>query len=200
MIEKDDVIAFFDMWAPRWDADMVRDDRIINTILDNAGVKKGTGVLDVGCGTGVLVPYYLERGVLSVTGVDISPKMAAIARSKFKDDNVTILCCDAETDEIGPAYDSIVIYNAFPHFREQEKLLSRLSSLLVPGGILTVAHGMSREKVISHHSGSASRVTQGLPTAEELAETPLEGVEVTTVISDDRMFQVCWKKTLPLMK
>ena len=72
MIKKTDVIDFFDRCAPSWDAEMVRSDEKINTILDNARVHSGSRVLDVACGTGVLMPDYLSRGVASVTGIDIT--------------------------------------------------------------------------------------------------------------------------------
>lgn len=193
MIDKDEVIAFFDSWAPEWDAGMVCDDEVIDIILDNAGVHSGSRVLDVACGTGVLVPYYLMRSVSSVTGVDISPGMIAVARSKFGQDNVHLICADAETGSFGTGFDSIVIYNAFPHFADSGRLIGNLVSMLSPGGILTVAHGMSRDRVNSHHSGSASRVSNGLPEAEDLAALFSEHLEVTAVISDDRMYQVCGK-------
>ena len=78
MIDKREVIAFFDRCAPAWDAGMVRHEPVIEAILDNAGVGSGMRVLDVACGTGVLFPDYLARGA-SVTGIDISPEMARIA-------------------------------------------------------------------------------------------------------------------------
>jgi demethylmenaquinone methyltransferase/2-methoxy-6-polyprenyl-1,4-benzoquinol methylase len=56
MIETKEVIEFFDRLAPGWDAEMVRSDEIIRIILDNAGVTAGKNVLDVACGTGVLIP------------------------------------------------------------------------------------------------------------------------------------------------
>ncbi len=193
MIDKDEVIAFFDSWAPEWDAGMVCDDEVIDIILDNAGVHSGSRVLDVACGTGVLVPYYLKRNVSSVTGVDISPGMIAVAESKFGQTEVRFLCADAETGSFGTGFDSIVIYNAFPHFADSGRLIGNLVSMLSPGGILTVAHGMSRDRVNSHHSGSASRVSNGLPEAEDLAALFSGHLEVTAVISDDRMYQVCGK-------
>ena len=96
MIEKKEVIEFFDRLASDWDAGLIRNEEIINTILDNAGVTAGKDVLDVACGTGVLIPDYLKRKVRSVTGVDISPKMAEIAKEKFPQEQVTILCGDVE--------------------------------------------------------------------------------------------------------
>ena len=193
MIDKNEVIAFFDSWAPRWDSDMVCNDFVINTILDNAGVHEGAKVLDVACGTGVLVPYYIDRNVSSVLGVDISPKMIEIAKGKFLSDNVTFVCSDAETGFFGSDFDCIVIYNAVPHFSDADKLICNLGRMLKKDGILTVAHGMSREKINSHHR-NVDNVSNGLMPASELADLFEKHLDVTAVISDDRMYQVCGKR------
>ena len=193
MIETKEVIEFFDRLAPGWDAEMIRNDEIINIILDNAGVKAGKDILDVACGTGVLIPDYLERGVASVTGIDISPKMAEIAKEKFPQSEVEILCGDVETTEFGKQFDCIVVYNAFPHFPDPERLIAKLASLLKPGGTLTVAHGMSREKIDAHHHGSAGHVSNGLMSAEDLAVIFGKNLKVTTVLSDNRMYQIVGK-------
>ena len=194
MIETNEVIAFFDRLAPGWDVEMIRNDEIINTILDNAGVTAGKDVLDVACGTGVLIPDYLRRDVASVTAIDISPRMAEIAQGKFPQEEVTILCGDVETADFGKQFDCIVVYNAFPHFPDPERLIARLSSLLKTGGTLTVAHGMSREKIDAHHHGAASHVSNGLMSAEDLAAIFEKYLLVGTVLSDDRMYQVVGKK------
>lgn len=195
MIEQKDVIHFFDLCAPSWDANMVRSDEKISTILDNAGVKSGSCVLDVACGTGVLMPDYIQRGVASVTGIDISPEMIKISRNKFSQDNVRFLCDDVLTADLGGTYDAIVIYNAFPHFPEPERLIARLASVLVPGGILTVAHGAGRKWIDVHHSGAASKVSIGLMPAEELAALfAKSGLAVTTLLSTDDIYQVAGRK------
>ena len=142
------------------------------------------------CGTGVLMPDYLARGVASVTGIDISPKMVEIARAKFPQPEITILCGDVETAELGIAFDCIVVYNAFPHFPDPERLIARLVTLLKPNGTLTVAHGMSREKIDAHHHGSACHVSNGLMSADDLADIFKKYLAVSTTVSDDRMYQV----------
>lgn len=190
MINKNEVIKFFDMYAADWDAKMVRDDKIIGTILDNAGVRAGSRVLDVACGTGVLIPDYLARGVESVTAIDISPEMVKIAQGKFNQPNVRIMCGDVMVADIGGDYDAIVIYNAFPHFAEPEKLVEILSDKLKKGGRLTVAHGMSRERIDAHHKGAASKVSNGLMEAEKLAEIFNRYINTIQIISDDKMYQV----------
>ncbi|MBQ3372059.1 MAG: methyltransferase domain-containing protein [Oscillospiraceae bacterium] len=195
MIAKEEVIAFFDRLAPEWDSELVRNEEIIKRILDNAEISEGKCVLDVACGTGVLIPDYLNRGVSSVTGIDISPAMAEIARKKFAQENVTILCGDVEETAFDRQFDCVVVYNAFPHFQDGERLITCLASKLLAGGTLTIAHGMSREKIDAHHHGSAKVVSNGLMSAEELAEIFTQsGLEVTTQISDDRMYQVTGKK------
>ena len=190
MIDLKEVIEFFDRLAPDWDAGMVRNEPVIARILDLGGVVPGADVLDVACGTGVLIPDYLHRGAASVTGVDISPKMAQIARGKFADDGrVRILCGDAQEGTFG-RFDCILIYNAFPHFSEPAKLLRNLSRQLKPGGRLTVAHGMSRARINDHHRGGASHVSYGLMPAEDLSALMAPFVAVDQVLSDDSMYLV----------
>ena len=96
-MNKQDVIEFFDRMAVSWDADMIKNDGVIGMILDNAEIGAGQDVLDVACGTGVLFPYYLQRGVASVTGIDISPEMAKIAGEKFaQESRIRVLCGDVD--------------------------------------------------------------------------------------------------------
>ena len=193
-IQKEEVREFFDRYAASWDDNVIRDEEVISIILDNAGIREGTKVLDIACGTGVLIGDYLKRGAASVTAVDISPEMIQIAESKFPQENVTFLCGDAEEAEPGENFDAVVIYNALPHFSDPGKLIAHLSGLLKPGGILTVAHGASREKINACHTGAAGHVSSGLMDAEELAAIFGKTLQVTTVISDERMYQVAGKR------
>ena len=194
MLQKDDVIAFFDRCAPTWDEGLVHDDAKIAAILDNAGVGAGCRVLDVACGTGVLIPDYLARGVAAVTAIDIAPEMARLAAEKFPQENVTVLCGDVETTHFDTLFDCVVVYNAFPHFPDPARLIGVLAGLLEPGGRLTVAHGMSRAQLDRHHSGSAHRVSLGLMHEDDLAALFAPYFDVTTKISDDRMYQIVGKK------
>ena len=193
-MSKKDIIEFFDGFAPQWDEDMVRDEEVIATILDNAGVKAGVSVLDVACGTGVLIPDYLRRGAASVTAIDISPKMIDYAREKFPQSNVHLLCADVETMRFESLFDCIVVYNAFPHFFDPAHLIEKLAGDLKAGGILTVAHGMSRERINRHHSGSASKVSLSLMDVDALAELFAPFFDVTVKISNERMYQVAGVK------
>ncbi len=196
-MEKKDIIEFFDRCAPTWDAEMIKNDKIIETILDNAEVGENMDILDVACGTGVMFDYYLGRNVSSVTGIDISPEMAKIADGKYeKDCRVQVICGDVEETAFDRKFDVIVVYNAFPHFPDPRRLIKTLSGLLKENGRLTVAHGMSREAIDNHHSGAASKVSNGLMSAESLKKLFDPHLQVEIVISNDRMYQVSGVKRL----
>jgi ubiquinone/menaquinone biosynthesis C-methylase UbiE len=93
-----------------------------------------TKLIDVGCGTGALFPFYLEAaktlhiGGLQITGVDLSPKMAALARQRAEnllqsnsDHSITVTDSDFVTlmetnDEHRNAYDVVVANACFGNF------------------------------------------------------------------------------------
>ena len=190
-MEKKDIIDFFDRCAPFWDADMIKSDRIIGKILDNAEVGPGMDVLDVACGTGVLFDYYLERNVASITGIDIAPKMAEIAQSKYADNpKVEVICGDVEEYAFSRKFDRVVVYNAFPHFPFPKRLIKVLAGLLKENGRLTVAHGMSRAAIDNHHNGAASKVSNGLMSVESLKKIFDAHFTVEVTVSNDYMYQV----------
>lgn len=188
-MDKTSVEAFFDRAAFSWDKEMIKDDLIIKTILDNAQVKEDDTVLDVACGTGVMISYYLDRGA-HPTGIDLSKKMVEISQSKFKD--IEFIWGDVE--ELNDRkFDRVVVYNAFPHFIDPEALVKHLATLLNKDGTLTIAHGMSRERINHHHEGVASSISNGLIEASELAKIMSKYLDVYVSIDDDRMYQVSGK-------
>ena len=186
-MNKTDIIAFFDNMAPGWDADVIKNENVINTILDNALVENGKDVLDVACGTGVLFEDYLKRGA-KVMAVDISPEMVKVAQGKFP--QVEVLCGDVEALNLEKTFDCIMVYNAFPHFPEPENLIRGLSAKLKRGGTLTIAHGASRAVIDAHHEGKASKVSMGLMHEDDLEKLFEKYLTVTVKISNDYMYQV----------
>ena len=201
-MNKQDVAAFFDRLAPGWDENDLPEGRILEKILDTARLRAGERVLDVGCGTGVLFPHYLRRGVL-VTGVDLSGEMARRAAEKYAGDRrVTVLCADAETLPPGD-FDAVMVHNALPHFPDPAAMIAALSRQLRPLGRLTVAHSASRAVINQCHRGAASGVSRGLPAAGELAELFAPYFLVDTLIDNKEMYLVSGvlrEKELPVDK
>ena len=200
-MDKGNIIEFFNRCAPSWDAEMIKSDSIIETILDNAQLTEGLDILDVACGTGVMFPYYLQRNVNSVCGIDISPNMAEIAEKKYQEEpKVHVICGDVEEVNFAQKFDRIVVYNAFPHFPSPSNLIHTLAGLLKENGRLTIAHGASRETINSHHQGAASNVSLDLMPADHLLQLFLPYFDVEIVISNHDMYQVSGvlKATAPL--
>ncbi len=193
-MDKKDVTAFFDSLADSWDADMIKAQWKIDKILDIAEVTDGKTVLDVACGTGVLIPDYIRRKVRKCVAVDISRNMIEIAKNKFsKYENIDFLCADAENFDFNEKFDSIVIYNAFPHFVNRNLLFENLSGHLDKNGRITVAHGMSREALTKHHSGKAEKVSSILPEADKLAEIMTPYFDIDIITSTDEIYIVSEK-------
>ena len=190
MFDQQAVIRFFDSLAPGWDEAQILDHDVIERILDNAVVSAGNTVLDVASGTGVLVPWYLERKVSSVTAVDISPEMVNIGVKNHPEPEVKFICGDIETLSFDRKFDRVIVFNSFPHFAEPEGLIRRLSELMNPGGMLTIAHSMSREELDQHHAGAAHKVSVRLMPAEELSGIVGKYLEVKTTFDNNDMYQV----------
>lgn len=186
-----EIIKFFDSLAPEWDKNTIKSDEIIDKILKGTKIAAGQNVLDVACGTGVMFDYYISHNVASVTGIDISPEMIKIAKEKYKDESkIEVVCDDVLTAKFNKKFDLIVVYNAFPHFPDPEALIKKLASLLKTGGLLTIAHGASREEINACHEGAASKVSLGLMSETDLAKLFEPYLKVETMISNDTMYQV----------
>lgn len=189
-MNKESIKAFFDNLASSWDKDVIKNEEVIKIILDNANIKSGIDILDVACGTGVLIDDYLNRNVNKVTAIDLSSEMIKVAKSKFNDERVNFICGDVLDFNDDNKYDSIMVYNAFPHFCDGQALIKHLSSLLKDGGTLSVAHGMSKDMINKHHRGSANDVSNILISAKELSDIFSKYLSVKDVISNDLMYQV----------
>lgn len=189
-MNKTEIVRFFDRCAPDWDAGLVRKEDIIAEILDRGGIRAGIDVLDVACGTGVLFPDYLKRGVHHITAIDISREMVKRAAEKFPNERIEVICGDVETTDFDRKFDVAMVYNAFPHFPDPKRLVEVLASNLKQGGYLTIAHSMSRAQINAHHSGTASAVSRPLLEAEQLAELMSPLFEIDAMISNDIMYLV----------
>lgn len=185
----DKIAAFFDNAAKNWDETSRSDPLILERIAEIAGVCENCSVLDAGCGTGVMFPHYLKRNVREITAVDLSQNMLDEARRKFPSAPITFVCLDAARFDPGRTFDCVTVHNAFPHFSDPDETLRRLAALTSPGGTLTVAHSISREKVLQCHE-NVPEISFELPEADVLAKRFGTDFENFTIISDETCYIV----------
>lgn len=193
MINKGDIIAFFNKKAETWDQYNVVNESIVNDILNNTHVEKDKTILDVACGTGVLIPYYKSRNVKSIKAIDISNKMIEKAKTKFNDENIEFICTDAQYYNPNEKFDCIIIYNAFPHFVNQIALIENMCSLLKDNGYLSIAHGLSETELNRAHSGK-EHICMPLLSYKQLINICPNTIQLKQYISNDRMYQVVWQR------
>lgn len=181
---------YFNSVAPEWDMRETTSDARLRHIIESAGVRKGDSVLDVGTGTGILLPYLAEAvGPFGqIDAVDISSEMLARAHEKFSKLPLPVrfMLSDIEADHVHSQYDSIILYNVLPHLQNPLETIMRLfSANLSGGGSLTIAHGASRRAINECHE-HIHFPSKKLPAAQALAERledagfPVDYVEDTT--------------------
>ncbi|MDE5773445.1 MAG: class I SAM-dependent methyltransferase [Muribaculaceae bacterium] len=167
-------IDFFNKIAPEWDSMEVRSLPVrINHILDLMQIEPGMNVADLGTGTGVLIPYLLQRvgSHGRVTAVDGAPGMLEIARAKYgkSGDNLTFLLADFEENMPVDRYDRIILYCVYPHLRYPvETLRNLIDHHLRPGGYVYIAFP-NDETFVNHIHGEKKSTADMLPSAPALA-------------------------------
>jgi SAM-dependent methyltransferase len=108
---------------------------VFDDLAELAELEPGSRVLEIGPGTGKATAELVRRGY-SVTGIELSPDLAAIARRNAP--SAAIEVGDFETWEPERAgFDAIAVFNAF-HWIAPELRYAKPAWLLRPGGTLGV--------------------------------------------------------------
>lgn len=191
--------AFFNSVAANWDDMCKHDMKKIEVILDLLQIEEGQQILDVGTGTGILIPSLARRvGVAGkIVGIDLAEKMIEVAKDKNAFDNVVFKCEDVlEHEPYEDGYDAIVCYSMFPHFNDKEKAITMLSKKLKTNGQLMICHSQSRDAINNMHKKANEIVKDDhLPTADRIKDYFLSAhLKVTQIIDTEEMFLVMGSK------
>lgn len=194
--------AYFNRKAAIWD-DVVseKDTTKLLGIVERLNIAPGSAVLDVGTGTGVLLPFLLdevgEDG--SVIALDYAEEMLRQARAKGFGENVVYLCADVTNiplkDEV---FDIAVCYSSFPHFQDKLAALVEINRALKPGGRLALCHTSSRDKINGIHRQIPLLANDTIPEKEEMCSMLTEAGFTDVEISDGSESYLCnaWKPGL----
>jgi cyclopropane fatty-acyl-phospholipid synthase-like methyltransferase len=109
-------------------------------IYDRVRGGLGQRVLEIGCGTGTITSFMVDRQL--VVGVDVVADYVRATSNRFKDrPNVVIRRHDLteSTDALrGYRFDSAVSVNVFEHIANDETAMKAVNALLEPGGTFTL--------------------------------------------------------------
>jgi len=161
-------------------------------------MKPGDHVLDVGCGTGILVPPILE--CITSTGIiyelDFAEKMIETNRSLHKVDNIRFIVADVENAPLDGASCNVVIcFSCFPHFHDKEKAMKTLSRILKPHGIFVVSHFDSSEGINKHHESCHAVMHDHLPNEAAMrALLQKVGLDVDVFIDEPGFYCILARK------
>lgn len=183
-------IDFFDTLAPSWDENEIRSTpERVKDILGKLPIAEGMDIIDLGTGTGVLVPYLSETVGQSghVTAIDLSDGMLSIAQKKFGHlPNVEFLKLDFEEEQIPGKYDIAFLYSVYPHLHAPADTIEWLFKMnMKPEGMIVIAFP-SDENFINniHHEKKAEH--DHLPPAHALADIIRNWGYLTEVVAENQ--------------
>ena len=139
--------SFFDEKASVWDVINKPEPLKIEYLLGKLSFGDSDPILDVGTGTGILIPFLREKSPNgSILAVDFSEGMIEQAKKKYGDlPKVRFEVMDVESDPIDATFDKIILFSMFPHLEHKVDTISRLVAQLNPDGRLMIAHDQGRE-------------------------------------------------------
>ena len=119
---------------------------------------EGKRDLDFGCGSGERCMDYVKRGASKVTGIDISEKMLAVAKSENSDEKITYLNMPMEDlGSLEGEYDVVISSLALHYVEDYPGVVKNVYRLLCEGGIFL----FSQEHPLSTcYSGNGDRWTR----------------------------------------
>jgi demethylmenaquinone methyltransferase/2-methoxy-6-polyprenyl-1,4-benzoquinol methylase len=190
---------FFNEKAGIWDQITIHNLEKVQYITELLQIHSGDRILDVGTGTGVMIPFYekyLVEG--SVVAVDYSEKMIEAARSKYPEKEhpkISYRVADVYELKYDAEFDLVVCYSCFPHFVDKPLALKTLAGALKRGGRLAVAHSDSANKINGVHlNGGVVIKNDFLPRMDQLKQMMKENGLAVTFERDDDSYFICIAK------
>lgn len=117
------------------DPKSLAEDRVVFQRLIEGSAVQGR-VLDVGCGTGILLEK-LPIGADAYVGLDPSVEMLKIAKKRFSKHTFVRGTASAPNLAVSDPFDSVVsLYGSFSYELEPERAIEELSASMLPGGRL----------------------------------------------------------------
>lgn len=192
-------VEFFNQIAKEWDSIIEVNEEKINTLLSKLNITDNSKVLDIGTGTGVLIPFLKSLNPNGyIKGVDISSEMLNVAREKFRNiEKVSFELVDVEKDVINETYDSIILYSMFPHLKDKTNTIKKLvEKNLGKSGQLIIAHSNSREFLNNMHKEKNECVSEDrlISVTDQRYLFEKAGLKVVDAFEDNEIYYLVIKR------
>ncbi len=171
--------AFFESLAEGWDAEQPPNRfEVLRRMLEpfEAELRIAKAILEVGTGTGALIPHLQERATAArLVSIDLAQAMLQHARKRCPD--ALLIQCDVHrlpfpAGSFERGFDWVICHNSFPHFSDPFSAAADMARVLCRGGRLLIVHDLGRAQVNTIHRGIPNRFVKDdlLPSGAELAE------------------------------
>lgn len=165
---------YFNSVARQWNELNGPDKAQLQHIIECANIHRGDTVLDVGTGTGILLPVLAKTiGPFgNIDAADISSDMLSVAHDRHSKLPLPVrfMLTDIENDPVHSLYDRIILHNVLPHLTKPMETVMRLYFTNLAGaGSITIAHSPGREITNSKHAEISEIKFHVLPPANEMA-------------------------------
>ncbi len=108
---------------------------MVSDVVEYAGARPGSLTLEVGAGTGKATALFAARG-LTITAIEPSGEMAAVARENLPADRVSFLITNFEEAPLAPHHYQLIFSAQAWHWVEPITGERLAAAALVPGGAL----------------------------------------------------------------
>jgi ubiquinone/menaquinone biosynthesis C-methylase UbiE len=148
---------YFNQLATRWDSMTSEETKVrLPSLINALNIKHGETILDIGSGTGILLPllHKATNGESKIVSLDIAEEMLKQAKNNGHNGDVGYVHADASAIPFPDnTFDLVICYSCFPHFSDKLKVLVEIARVLRQGGRLAICHTASRQEINElHHS------------------------------------------------
>ena len=179
---------YFNEKAAIWDETAIEKDTAkLADIVARMHLLPGSFLLDVGTGTGVLLPFLIGAIGPSgrIVGLDYAAAMLQRARTKNPGNNVSLVLANiVSVPVVSGFFDAIVCYSSFPHFHDKTGVLTEMRRVLKSGGRLFICHTSGRDHINAIHIKVSSLGHDLLPGKNEM-ESLLENAGFKNIQIED---------------
>jgi ubiquinone/menaquinone biosynthesis C-methylase UbiE len=157
---------YFDQLASTWDKELTQERlNCLSNIIKELNIKSGYCVLDLGSGTGVLLPFLIaelgDEG--KIVALDFSAEMLVQGKAKSSLPIVDFVQADGMAIPLADDSMDLAICNSvFPHFDDKVGALKEITRVLKNNGRLVICHTMSRKMINQLHQSIGGVVAHHL--------------------------------------